>query len=107
MGSCINMAVISGEVAWVKQKYTKDGKMWVSFAIKQPYVYFDDGKVKESGYDYYFCSLFDDAQREAGRLKEGVYAVVQGEIKAYKDKDGRPALSIVAKKIDTNGLQQS
>jgi primosomal replication protein N len=106
MGACVNIVVLSGEIAWVKHKYTKTGKMWVSFALKQGVVEYEDKKIVSISYELYFCSCFDETMYMHNSIKEGAYATVQGRLNVYKDKGGKFAFTIVAEKIDINGLQK-
>ena len=106
MVNCVNVVALSGEVAWVKQKYSSSKKIFLSFAIKQPNVTYENGEVVSRSSDFFFCSCFDHTQWLHGRVKEGVKISVQGKLSSYKTSDKKAALSIIVEKLDVHGLAE-
>jgi|GEM_PF-5767690 len=102
---CVNLVVLSGEVAWVKQKYSANKKIYLSFAVMQPSITFENGEVTSRSQDYYFCSCFDHTQWLHGRVKEGAKIAVQGKLSSYK-KDKNYRLSVIVEKLDVYGLKE-
>jgi single-stranded DNA-binding protein len=103
MPSCINLVVLSGEVGWVKIKYTSNSATYVSFAIKQPEFEYQDNRIVSKGFTFIFVSCFDLAAWSGKPLKEGAYVAIQGHISSYQTKDKKVSFSIVADKIDISG----
>jgi len=96
----INIVVLSGEITWVKLKYTSAKKIFASFAVKQPLLVTEGGVVVIKDYNYFFCSCFEESLYSSGYLKEGVQATVQGKLSPYKTDEGNFSVSIIVERID-------
>jgi RecG-like helicase len=105
MPSCINLVVLSGEVGWVKIKYTSANKTYVHFGIKQPELIYENNVVVSKSYNYIFISCFDMSILTGKQLKEGVYVTVQGKLNSYQNSDKKANISIIAEKIDIQNKQ--
>lgn len=107
MATNINIAVISGEIAYVKIKYTQTRKVYASFAIKQPLITMEKGVPVCKDYNYFFCSCFDEAIYSSGLLKEGATATIQGRLSPYKTEEGKTTISLSVEKIDIHGFGEN
>lgn len=103
MNNCINVMAMSGQIDWVKIKFTSTQKVMMSFAIVQPNFKFENGELVSKSYDRYFCSCFDDTQWLNNRVKEGDNVTIQGYLKPYINSDKKLGVAIIVEKIDVHG----
>lgn len=99
----INIVVLSGEVTWIKKKFTKDSKVYYNFAIKQPAVEIKEGKVTDRWDEVYYLTCFDNVAMKAGSLRVEDDVTIQGRLTCYTNKDNKIQMGLIAEKIERHG----
>lgn len=103
----INLVVLSGQIGWLKIKYTSTSATYVNFTIKQPEWVYENNKIVSKSYTHIFITCFDLTVWSGKPLKEGAYVTIQGKISPYIHKTSKePRLNIIAEKIDISGYEK-
>ena len=99
----INNVTLSGQVGFVKKKFTSQNKLYIMFTVKQKNFEIRDGQVVGTLYDTYFISCFDDVAVRLGNIKEDDWVFISGRISSYEDEKKKTTFSIIAEKVIKHG----
>jgi hypothetical protein len=110
----INTITLSGEVSWVRKKYTSAGALYIIFAIKQKNIEFKDKVMVGRNDDTYFVSCFQDVAVRTAGIREGDIVAMTGHVTPFTMESGKSSINIIADKIvrygnknhDNNGNQE-